>query len=51
MILEVAGKPVETPQQVKTGLEQARKDGKKAVLLKIKTADGSRFMAVTFASA
>ncbi|TAJ29334.1 Do family serine endopeptidase [Bosea sp. (in: a-proteobacteria)] len=51
VILEVAGKPVETPQQVKTGLEQARKDGKKAVLLKIKTADGSRFMAVTFASA
>jgi serine protease Do len=51
IILEVAGKPVDRPEQVKSGLEQARKDGKKAVLLKIKTADGSRFMAVTFAAA
>ncbi|MFN3362386.1 MAG: Do family serine endopeptidase [Allorhizobium sp.] len=50
IILEVAGKPVDRPEQVKSGLEQARKDGKKAVLLKIKTADGSRFMAVTFAA-
>ena len=50
IILEVAGKPVDRPEQVKSGLEQARKDGKKAALLKIKTADGSRFMAVTFAA-
>lgn len=51
VILEVGGKPVERPEQVKSGLEQARKDGKKAVLLKIRTEDGSRFMAVTFAAA
>ncbi|MGL5445910.1 MAG: Do family serine endopeptidase [Rhabdaerophilum sp.] len=51
IILEVAGKPVDRPEQVKSSLEQAHKDGKKAVLLKIKTDDGSRFMAVTFSAA
>ena len=51
VILEVAGRAVQTPQQVKSGLEQARKDGRKAVLLKVKTADGQRFIAISFPAA
>jgi len=46
VILEVGGKTVETAQEVKGGLDQARQDGRKAVLLKVKTADGSRFVAI-----
>ena len=51
VILEVGGKPVESAQQLRSGLNDARRDGKKAVLMKIKTAEGSRFVAVNLPAA
>jgi serine protease Do len=45
VILEVAGKKVSQPDEVKAGIATARQDGKKAVLMRIKTANGARFVA------
>lgn len=49
VILEVGGKSVSRPADVAAGVDAARKDGKKAVLMKVKSAEGSRFVAVPFA--
>jgi len=46
VILDVAGKPVSTPQDVKSEIASAKTQGKKAVLMRIQTADGDRFVAV-----
>ena len=51
VILDVGGKPVSTPQDVKSGIASARHEGKKAVLMRIQTADGARFVAVPFPKA
>ena len=51
VILDVAGKPVSTPQDVKSGIESAKSQGKKAVMMRIQTADGARFVAVPFPKA
>jgi serine protease Do len=51
VILDVAGKPVSTPQDVKSEVANARSQGKKAVLMRIQTADGARFVAVPFPKA
>jgi serine protease Do len=51
VILEVAGKAVNAPAEVKAGLASAKQEGKKAVLLKIKTAEGQRFVAFPLAKA
>jgi serine protease Do len=48
VILQVSGKPVSTPNQVKAQIESAKKDGKKAVLMLVKTQDASRFVAFEF---
>ena len=48
VILEVSGKPVASPQEVKAGIEAAKKDGKKAVLMLVKTQQASRFIAFEF---
>jgi serine protease Do len=45
VILDVAGQHVATPAQVKAALEKATKDGKRAFLVRVKTAQGSRFVA------
>ena len=45
VILEVSGKTVSQPDEVKADIAAAKHDGRKAVLMKIKTADGSRFVA------
>ncbi len=49
VILEIGGKTVSRPDEVKAGVDAARKDGKKAVLLRVKSAEGSRFVAIPFA--
>ncbi|MBL8590365.1 MAG: Do family serine endopeptidase [Methylobacteriaceae bacterium] len=49
VILEVGGRSVSRPDEVRAGVDSARKDGKKAILLKVKSAEGSRFVAVPFA--
>jgi len=51
IILDVSGKPVSSPADVKSGIESAKSQGKKAVLMRIQTADGARFVAVPFPKA
>jgi len=51
VILDVAGKPVSTPQDVKSQITNAKSQGKKAVLMRIQTADGDRYVAVPFPKA
>ena len=46
VIAEVAGRAVETPADAKQALEGARKDGKKAVLFRVVTGEGARFIAL-----
>jgi len=41
VILDVGGKPVSTPGDVKSGVTQAKEQGKKAVLMRVQTANGS----------
>ncbi|MFO1149261.1 MAG: Do family serine endopeptidase [Alsobacter sp.] len=48
VILDVAGKAVSQPAEVKKALEDARKEGRKAVLMRLKTGDQSRFVALAF---
>ncbi|PSC04506.1 serine peptidase [Alsobacter soli] len=48
VILEVAGHAVSSPSEVKQALADARKGGKKAVLLRLKTGKDSRFVALAF---
>ena len=51
VILDVSGKPVSTPQEVKSEIESAKSQGKKAVMMRIQTADGAHFVAVPFPKA
>lgn len=46
VILDVAGKAVSTPAEVRDALRQARAEGKRAVLLRVKTGGGMRFVAL-----
>jgi serine protease Do len=51
VILEVSGKTVSQPDEVKADIAAAKQDGKKAVLMRFKTADGARFIAFAFPKA
>jgi serine protease Do len=51
IILDVAGKTVSSPSDVKAGIANAKSQGKKAVMMRIQTADGARFVAVPFPKA
>ena len=52
VILEVSGRAVSQPDEVKAEIAAAKHDGKKAVLLRVKTADGgARFVAFAFPKA
>jgi serine protease Do len=44
VILEVAGKAVSTPNEVRDALANARTEGKSVVLMRIKTEQGTRFI-------
>jgi serine protease Do len=44
VILEVAGKPVSRPSEVAAAIDAAKSDGKKSVLLRVKSGDGERFL-------
>jgi serine protease Do len=46
VILEVGGKPVENPQQVRSAFDEAGKSGKHAALLRLKTSTGNRYVAL-----
>jgi serine protease Do len=51
VILEVSGKTVSQPDEVTADIAAAKHDGRKAVLMRVKTADGSRFVAFEFPKA
>jgi len=46
VILEVAGKSVSRPSEVAQAIDSAKTDGKKSVLIRVKSADGERYLAL-----
>jgi serine protease Do len=46
VILEVAGKKVANPVDVRGALDDAHKDGKRTVLMRVKSGDATKFVAV-----
>jgi serine protease Do len=46
VILEVAGKAVSNPADVRKALDEARKDSKRTVLMRVKSGDNTRFVAL-----
>jgi serine protease Do len=44
VILEVAGKPVNRPSEVVSAIDAAKSDGKKSVLVRVKSNDGERYL-------
>jgi serine protease Do len=46
VILEVAGKSVSTPADVRDVVSSARTDGKRSVLMRVKKGDNTRFVAL-----
>ncbi len=46
VILEVAGKSVSTPSDVRSVIASARTEGKRTVLLRVKSGDNTRFVAL-----
>jgi serine protease Do len=46
VILEVAGKKVVNPGDVRTAVSEAQKEGKRSVLMRVKSGDASKFVAV-----
>jgi serine protease Do len=46
VILDVAGKTVTTPAEVRKALADARADGKRSVLMRVKSERGTRFVAI-----
>jgi serine protease Do len=46
VILEVGGKSVTTPGDVREAIGGARKDGRKNVLIRLKSGDNTRFVAL-----
>jgi serine protease Do len=51
VILDIAGKMVSKPEDVRQELANPHKDGKRSVLMRVKTADGTRFVAVPLGNA
>jgi serine protease Do len=51
VILDVAGKPVSAPADVRKALNEARSEGKRSVLLRVKSGDGTRFLALALGRA
>ena len=46
VILEVAGKIVATPDELRKALGSARDEGKRSVLLRVKSEQGTRYVAI-----
>jgi serine protease Do len=47
IILDVGGQSVSRPADVSNAIDAAKKDGRKAVLMRIKNAEGTRFVAIS----
>ena len=46
VILEVSGKPVSKPSEVAQAIDAAKSDGKKSVLMRVKSGEGEHFLAL-----
>jgi serine protease Do len=46
VILDAGGKTVQTPSEVRQAIDQTRSQGKHSILMRVKTAEGMRFVAV-----
>ena len=51
VILEVGGQTVATPAEVGKALGKAREDGKRSVLMRVKSEQGTRFVAIPLSRA
>ena len=51
LIFEIGGKTVTKPSDVRASIDAARKDGRKAVMLRLKSDEGTRFIALAFPKA
>ena len=51
VILDVGGKTVATPADVRSSLADARKEGKRAVLFRVKSSQGTKFVALPLGDA
>jgi len=51
VILDVGGKPVSTPADVRKNLSDARKEGKHSVLFRVKSGEGTKFVALPLGNA
>jgi serine protease Do len=51
VILEVGGKKVANPVDVRTALSEAQKDGKRTILMRVRSGEETRFVAVPLAKA
>ncbi len=51
VILEVAGKSVSNPSDVRKAVDEARTGGKRSVLMRVKSGEGTKFVAVPLARA
>ena len=46
MILDIGGQAVSRPADVRAAVDAARKEGRKAVLMRVKSGEGTRFVAL-----
>jgi serine protease Do len=46
VILEIGGKAVSTPEELQSRLSDARRDGRRTVLLRLRSGDTTRFVAL-----
>jgi serine protease Do len=51
VILEIGGRAVSSPAEVAAGIKAARGEGRKAVLMRLKTREGTRFVAIALPKA
>ncbi|HML09001.1 MAG TPA: Do family serine endopeptidase [Xanthobacteraceae bacterium] len=51
VILDVGGKPVATPADVRQSLSEARSAGRRTVLFRVKSSDGTKFVALPLGNA
>jgi serine protease Do len=51
VIVEIAGKPVASVTDVKQAVADARDQGRRSVLMRLKSGEGTRFVAIPFGRA
>ena len=49
VILDVSGKAVQTPSQVREAINQSKSQGRHTVLMRVKSPDGTKYVAIPVA--